>query len=251
MIVMIPSSLMHCWIRLIGFLASAAVVVAAERESFDTTKGVTQNRDHAIYDWSARHREVIELSKRGRVDVVMLGDSIIHYWGGEPKAPIVRGEKSWVELFDQKTSVNLGFGWDRVENVLWRVQQQEVKVFQPSTVVLMIGTNNLERNTAAEIRQGIEEVLRVLHQQLPKAELHVLGVLPRKLPAVVKARPEELNQELHEHLAGREKVHFHDLSARFLDQEGKWKTALLSDGLHPNEKGYEILGKALKAIIQR
>jgi lysophospholipase L1-like esterase len=67
----------------------------------------------------------------------------------------------------------------------------------------------------------------------------------------VKARPEELNQELHEHLAGREKVHFHDLSARFLDQEGKWKTALLSDGLHPNEKGYEILGKALKAIIQR
>lgn len=249
MIVMLAISLMQRWIWFIWSVVTTVVVVAAEGESTATTKPVTQNRDHAIYDWPTRHREVMELSKRGPVDVVMLGDSILHYWGGEPKAPIVRGETSWAELFDQKTSVNLGFGWDRVENVLWRVQQQEVKSFQPKAVVMLIGTNNLERNTAEEIRQGIEEVLRVLRQQLPTAELHVVGILPRQLPAQVKARPEEVNRQLHEHLAGCEKVHFHDLSALFVDQEGKWKSDLMSDGLHPNERGYQVLGKALKPII--
>jgi lysophospholipase L1-like esterase len=185
-----------------------------------TTVAVTQDRDKAIYDWQKRHTEVIELGKKGTVDVVMLGDSILHYWAGEPKAPIVRGQDSWDELFQGKTVANLGFGWDRVENVLWRVNNGELTALQPKTVVLMIGTNNLEFNTAAEIRMGIEAVCTAIHKILPESKIHVIGILPRRLPAKLMASPSEVNAELHQHLAGTARVHFHDLSAIFLDDEG-------------------------------
>lgn len=55
-----------------------------------TTTPVTQNRDHAIYDWPTRHAAVIEYNHSHQPEIVLIGDSICHYWGGEPVAP-----KAW------------------------------------------------------------------------------------------------------------------------------------------------------------
>lgn len=212
---------------------------------------VTQDRDKAVYDWAARHQEVLDLGKQGPVDVVLLGDSILHYWAGAPKAPIVRGDASWKELFQEKKAANLGFGWDRVENVLWRVQNGELTALKPSKIILLIGTNNLEINSAAEIRMGIVAVCNAIKKTLPESSIHVLGILPRTLPAKLLARPAEVNKELHQHLAGLPRTHFYDLSAAFLDEEGKLLSKLFSDGLHPNEEGYQRLAAALRQIIAK
>jgi lysophospholipase L1-like esterase len=216
-----------------------------------TLEAVTQDRDKAVYDWAKRHQEVLDLGKQGSVDVVMLGDSILHYWAGTPKAPIVRGENSWKELFHDKSVANLGFGWDRVENVLWRVNNGELTALKPKTVVLLIGTNNLEFNTAAEIRMGIHGLCAAIHKQLPETNIHVLGILPRTLPAKLKTNPHAVNAELHDHLSGEKNIHFHDLSEIFLDDEGKLNGKLFSDGLHPNEEGYQKFAKALRQVIAR
>lgn len=212
---------------------------------------VTQNRDKAVYDWATRHQDVLNLGKQGPVDVVLLGDSILHFWAGSPKAPIVRGEASWSELFQGKKVANLGFGWDRVENVLWRVQNQELRELKPSTVLMLIGTNNLELNSAVEIRMGIQTLCGAIHKQLPETSIHVLGILPRTIPPKLITRPAEVNNELHQHLAGAPRIHFHDLSTVFLDDDGKLNSKLFSDGLHPNEEGYHRLGKAIREIIAR
>ena len=49
---------------------------------------LTQNRDWKSYDWVTRHNEILALNQPGamRADVVFLGDSITHFWSGEPKA---------------------------------------------------------------------------------------------------------------------------------------------------------------------
>ncbi len=246
----------HMMIRFLIFALSTSLPAwsqsspqAAGKPS--TVVAVTQNRDKAVYDWAARHQEVLNLGKQGAVDIAVLGDSIMHYWAGSPKAPIVRGEASWNELFQGKKVANLGFGWDRVENVLWRVQNNELKELKPSTVIILIGTNNLEFNRAAEIRMGIQTLCSSIHKQLPEATIHVLGILPRTLHAKLITKPQEVNSELHQHLAGVQRVHFHDLSAIFLDEEGKLNGKLFSDGLHPNQEGYQRLGKAMRQIIAR
>ncbi|MEY3448966.1 MAG: hypothetical protein RL749_582, partial [Verrucomicrobiota bacterium] len=58
---------------------------------------LTQNRDWKSYDWVTRHNEILALNQPGamRADVVFLGDSITHFWSGEPKAKRVSGKDSW------------------------------------------------------------------------------------------------------------------------------------------------------------
>jgi lysophospholipase L1-like esterase len=239
----VPLALMLC-------LAPLCAQTAAPTKA-TTLVPVTQDRDKAVYDWAKRHQEVMELGKRGAVDVVMLGDSILHYWAGEPKAPIVRGEAAWSELFKEKKAANLGFGWDRVENVLWRVENGELDGLKPKKVVMLIGTNNLEFNTVEEIRMGIEHLCRSIHKKSPATDIHVLGILPRRLPAKVMANPDQVNAELHKHLAGEERIHFHDISGVFLDEDGSLNGQLFSDGLHPNAAGYERMGAAIRQVIAR
>lgn len=43
-----------------------------------------QHRDASIYQWGKRHEEVLAYNARVQPQIVMLGNSITHYWGGEP-----------------------------------------------------------------------------------------------------------------------------------------------------------------------
>lgn len=49
------------------------------RQGLATTTPLTQNRDHAIYDWPTRHAAVIEFYRTHRPEIVLIGDSIIHF----------------------------------------------------------------------------------------------------------------------------------------------------------------------------
>ncbi|MEJ7588677.1 MAG: SGNH/GDSL hydrolase family protein [Ferruginibacter sp.] len=103
-----------------------------------TTLPVTQRRDANIYDWETRHNEVMSFNKAHAPELVLIGNSITHYWAGQPAAPIARGETSWKKYFEKMNPVNMGFGWDRIENVLWRIYHGELDSISPKHIVLMI-----------------------------------------------------------------------------------------------------------------
>ncbi len=115
----------------------------------------------------------------------MIGDSITHMWGGEPKSNVVRGAKAWEATFGKTPVLNMGFGWDRTQNVLWRLENGEFEGLAPKWVVLCIGTNNLtgtknaRENTPSEIVEGIFLICDKIQQRAPQAKLIVMGVLPR------------------------------------------------------------------------
>jgi hypothetical protein len=96
--------------------------------------------------------------------LVLIGNSITHYWAGEPIAPIVAGDDSWKKYFDKRNAYNMGFGWDRIENVLWRIYHGELDSISPKDIVLMIGTNNIQQNTNAEIAEGLAFLIRPFNQ---------------------------------------------------------------------------------------
>jgi lysophospholipase L1-like esterase len=205
------------------------------------------------YDWYARHHAELRLEKRMQPKVVLVGDSITHFWSGAPLSARVSGAAAWQSLFGDKPVINMGFGWDRTQNVLWRLRQGEFEGLHPQWVVLNIGTNNLtgtthaRANTPEEIVAGINEICDELHERSPESHILLMGVFPRgeKPDNHLRAPIRKINELLAERLAKRPFVTFIDIGAKFLEPDGTLPWRLMPDGTHPNEAGYRIWADAL------
>ena len=139
----------------------------------------------------------------------------------------------------------MGFGWDRIENVLWRVQHGELDGISPKQIVLMIGTNNLQYNTDDEIVKGLQFLIKAIQLKQPKSDILIMGILPRK---DLEERVSVLNKEIAKISTGM-RVRFADAGKLFLNKEKKIEKSLFSDGLHPNALGYEKLGAFIEPQI--
>lgn len=203
-----------------------------------TTIPVTQRRDASMYDWETRHNDLIQYNKKHNSQLIFVGNSITHFWGGQPVAPIANGSHSWAKYFGNKNVVNMGFGWDRIENVLWRIQHGELDDIAPKQIVLMIGTNNLEYNTDEEIIKGLQFLLKAIRLKQPVTDILIMGILPRR---EMEERVATLNK-LVVKIPTDGSMRFADAGKLFLNKQKKIEESFFSDGLHPNADGYEKLG---------
>jgi lysophospholipase L1-like esterase len=208
------------------------------------------------YDWFGRHEAVLKIKDRIKPEVVMIGDSITHFWAGEPECRNQRGPQAWKELFGNRRVLNLGFGWDRTQNVLWRLDQGEFDGLHPRCVVINIGTNNFSRtknardNTPAEVAAGVRAVVLRIRAKSPESRIVVMGVLPRgeKADNPFRGKIAELNRLLAE-LSQVRGITFLDIGSKFLEPGGQLPRTLMSDFCHPTEQGYAIWAAALKPLL--
>ena len=208
------------------------------------------------YDWYDRHADVLRIKAGINPEVVLIGDSITHFWGGEPRAKQTNGPKSWQSTFGQYRTLNLGFGWDRIQNVLWRLDNGELDGLHPRVILLHIGTNNTSdtanarKNTPAEIVEGIRAIVRRLRAKAPDARIILMAVFPReqKPDHPRRAHIAEINKLLAEfgQVPG---ITFLDLGPKLLQPDGSISAEIMSDFCHPTEKGYRIWGEALAPLL--
>ena len=205
------------------------------------------------YNWWTRHAEVLAARATAAPEVVLIGDSITHFWAGEPHANRVNGPQAWAATFGERRVLNLGFGWDRTQNVLWRLEHGEFDGLKPKLVVLNIGTNNFSAtphsraNTPEEVAAAIRAIREKLRALSPETHVLVMGVLPRghQPGDFFRAPIAALNAVLAREFVGDPKTTFLDIGARFLDAQGRMAAELMPDGTHPSESGYAIWGRAL------
>ena len=200
-----------------------------------TTKPVTQRREPYVYEWKERHANILQSIQSQYPKKVIIGNSITHYWGGEPGRE--NGSQSWKKQMLPAGFFNLGYGWDRIENVLWRVYHGELDGYQADEVVLMIGTNNLGLNPDEEIVEGLQFLLKQINIRQPKAKIKVIGVLPRRDK---ETEVKNINRQISK-MATLNNYTFLDVGYRLLSKSGKIDESLFLDGLHPNEKGYSLI----------
>ncbi|ANH82682.1 acetylhydrolase [Niabella ginsenosidivorans] len=204
-----------------------------------TTLPVSQRREANGYEWKQRHEQELQMNREQPPVNMIIGNSIVHYWAGAPKAHIARGEKSWNRYL--KNFRNMGFGWDRIENVLWRIYHGELDGFNAQNIVLMIGTNNIGGNTDEDIVKGIDFLLKQIRQRQPQAMIKLVGILPRRN---TEKRIASINTQLRQ-LATAGGYLFSDPGKQLLLASGKIDETLFTDGLHPNEAGYSKLAEAI------
>ena len=106
-------------------------------------------------------------------------------------------------------------------------------------------TINTARNTAPEIAEGIGAVVLELQKDFPDAKILLLGVFPRgRAGDPVRNTIAQINSTIAK-LHDGNRVHYLDIGSKFLDSAGNIPADVMSDGLHPSTKGYEIWAEAV------
>lgn len=219
----------------------------------------TPKLENDFYDWWARHDAVLKLKDEKNPDIVLIGDLITHLWGGEPtwtgRKP--GGEKAFAATFAGHRVLNLGYGWDRTQNVLWRLDHGEFEGLHPKFVVVNIGTNNFagtshaRANTAEEIAEGVREILIRVRAKSPDSRIILMGIFPRgeKANNPMRAKVADVNRLLSE-FGKTPGITFLDLGGKLTQPDGNISRDIMADFLHPAEAGYTIWGDALLGVMK-
>ena len=204
------------------------------------------SRDKA--GWDTEHLQNVALTKNPEINVVLTGDSIIKGLSRYPRI--------WRKYFAPLKSLNFGIGGDRTQHVLWRLENGEMEC-DPKVVVVLCGTNNIDKNSPSEIAQGILAIVDYIRKKKPDASIVVCGILPRDLyPTIRRDNIDEVNDELFQYISYSEELR--DECVYFLAPEKGWTTRggqldeslYFTDHLHLVEEGDEKLAKAISRLVK-
>lgn len=197
------------------------------------------------------HEQLLAKRTQGRIDVYFAGDSIVRRWGATDYPQLLA---NWRENFHGWHAANFGWGADRTQNVLWRLQNGELDNVPPKVIVLLAGTNNVgaqpgDDAKAAEIARGIEAIVALLREKAPEAVIVLTAIFPRNDNIAVMPTINAINAQIAK-LADGARVRFLNVNDRLANAAGVLVEGVMNaDGLHPSVKGYQIWADALKPIF--
>jgi lysophospholipase L1-like esterase len=192
--------------------------------------------------------------KPGEARVVFFGDSITDNWSKD----------GYGGFFPGRPYVNRGIGGQTTAQMLLRFRADVIDL-QPTAVVILAGTNDIAGNSGPATPRQVQDNLASM-AELARAH-GIAVVLASLLPvsddkkdgsgqplARTTQRPTEsiraLNRWLSEYAAKRGHVSL-DYFAATADANGLLRPELNDDGLHPNARGYAVMGPLAEAAIAR
>jgi beta-glucosidase len=199
-----------------------------------------------------RQSEVLQRAKDapGQYDIEFIGDSITQGWERS-------GSNVWNQFYGNRKVINFGVGGDRTEHVLWRFEQGQLEGIKAKVAVVMIGTNNSNKNkdgtdtySDSEILEGITAIVDEIRRRQPDTKILLLGIFPRaKSFSPQRGRLLEINQALAKLDDGKH-IFYLDFGSQLIEKDGSISKDIMPDALHPNEAGYQIWASAIEPKLK-
>lgn len=177
-------------------------------------------------------------------NIVFLGDSITDFYPIESiykDLPIV---KSGVSGYTTNDIL------DRMDSMVYQ--------YNPTSVFLLIGTNDIMFDgeaTRDSTIENIEKILSNIKENRQMAEVYLESIYPVNYdinPDMVRNRKNEIikdiNTELEEYCKKNDVVYI-DMYDELSDDEGKFARKYTNDGLHPNDLAYARISQVRSAYI--
>lgn len=181
----------------------------------------------------------------GDYDIEFIGDSITQGWEG-------RGSNVWQEFYGQRKVINMGVSGDRTQHVLWRFEQGQLDGVKAKVAVVMIGTNNSNRddNTEGDILAGVTAIVNQIRQRQPDTRIILMGIFPRgKTFSPQRGKILEVNEALAK-LDDGKNVFYIDIGPQLIESDGSISPSMMRDYLHPGEAGYRIWAQAIEPKVK-
>lgn len=208
-----------------------------------TTLPTTVPGDPKLTD---HHRLLAEAAKRkGDVDVLFIGDSITAGWLTKNGLPV------WQKNYVPQKAFNLGVSGDKVENVLWRMENGELEGLSPKVIVLLIGVNNIGRNRTPPdvLAAGIGNLINSIHARTPESKFLLLGIFPSWEPASEARKIEAAVNGILAKFDNGKTIRFLDFGRKFLSPDGTISKEVMYDKLHLTTLGYEIWAASMNGLL--
>jgi lysophospholipase L1-like esterase len=212
--------------------------------------GTAQTLANQLLDWNQLGRyhadnEKLKTQPAEPGRVVFMGDSITDGW-------------KLAQYFPGKPYVNRGISGQTTPQMLARWFEDVINL-KPAAVLIYAGTNDIARNTGPQTIEMVEENFQAMTEL---ARLHGIKVIlcavtpvsdygPRKM---TEGRPPadilNINEWLKAYAAKTNSV-YADYFTALVDDKGFMKEGFSRDGLHPIDKGYELMTPVAVAAIRQ
>jgi lysophospholipase L1-like esterase len=214
-------------------------------------------QDARLRDWAqlGRYRDANRLlppPAAGDARVVFMGDSITDLW----QQPQFGG------FFPGKPYVDRGISGQTTPQMLIRFRPDVIDL-KPKAVLILAGTNDIAGNTGPMTNEEIQanlasmsELARangirvILASVLPVSAYHVQDPALPQTTRRPMARIRALNDWIKAYAAANGHLYLDYFSA-MTDASGLLREDLSADDLHPNAKGYAIMGPLAEAAVQK
>jgi hypothetical protein len=107
-------------------------------------EAVMRTDDHHI----EKHDKILGMKNEYDIQLVFLGDSLTRRW--EDNIDL------WNRYFAAYNAANFGVGGDCLENIKWRVLNGELDGIDPKVIIVLAGTNNLDKDSEETIVGGLK-----------------------------------------------------------------------------------------------
>lgn len=174
-------------------------------------------------------------------DVIFLGNSIT-------------AGVDWNELLQLPEARNRGISGDLTFGVLQRLD--EVTEGHPAKVFILIGINDIGRNIPDSlILRNDEWIIRRIREASPRTKIYFETLMP--VNNTFTQHKDHYNKDEHilavneglARLAKQYRITLIDLHPHFLDKDGRLNADYTMDGLHLNDKGYQVWKAVLKPYL--
>ncbi|OKH17474.1 GDSL-type esterase/lipase family protein [[Limnothrix rosea] IAM M-220] len=228
-----PSSNPQLFSQRINALKAGQLYTRLKGNSFETAwAGARQQPTHQ--DWQNLLRQEAKSVAAGQGNNrlgVLVGDSLSMWF---PSDLLPEG-KLWL---------NQGISGENTSQVLQRLDALDR--VRPETIYVMAGVNDLKQGASdTTVLNNSRAIIRRLRYQHPYATIVVQSLLPTRTDYLSPARAMRLNQKL-QAIAAEENAGYLNLHALFVDQEGKMRQDLSTDGVHLNRQGYKVWQQAMQ-----
>ncbi|MEP6618400.1 MAG: GDSL-type esterase/lipase family protein [bacterium] len=196
------------------------------------------------------HQQLLEKRSKGKIDVYFEGNSITRRWGATDYPANLA---NWNANFLGWNAADFGWGADKIENMLWRVENGELDGVNPKVIVILAGTNNVgawpgDEAKVTDITRGLKALIDLCRAKAPGATIIVTAIFPRNDNMAVVPEINRINENLARFADGR-KIRYVNVNDRLADKDGVLYEGMTVDKLHPTVKGYQIWADALKPIF--
>lgn len=201
--------------------------------SFAQTENVFTNE---VKDITVKYDSIWDSSKE---TIVFTGSSSVRLW------------RKLEQEFPNHQIINSGFGGSQASDLLLFMDEL-ILSYNPKKVFIYEGDNDLWADKSpADVLDTTAEIIRRIKSKNPATEVILIAAKPSISRWKIRGKYKRLNRKMERFTKNDSQLYYVDVWKPMLNKRKLKTDIFIEDGLHMNQKGYDIWYEAMKDLVNQ